>query len=283
MISREQLDLLGYTESAVRHRLARGRLYEIFFGVFAVGRHGVTHQGRWMAAVLACGKGAVLSHETAAHAWGILRPREGPIHVSIPYMRCTSCRGVHIHRRTNLPACGLTLRHNIPITSAPLTLVDLACRLPSHRLEAAVSEADKLDLLDLVHLRKRLEELPRLPGKGVLRALLDRDTLHLTDSELERRFLRLVRAADLPEPLTQQALNGHRVDFHWPDLGLVVETDGLRYHRTPAQQAGDHRRDQVHARAGLTTMRFTHAQVFHEPEYVRETLRRVISRLSSSA
>ena len=92
-------------------------------------------------------------------------------------------------------------------------------------------------------------------------------------------FLRLVRSAALPEPETQCHLNGFRVDFYWPDLGLVVETDGLRYHRTPAQQTRDHARDQAHMAKGLTALRFTHAQVRCEPEHVIETLTSVLSRL----
>lgn len=116
-------------------------------------------------------------------------------------------------------------------------------------------------------------------GVPALRALLDRRTFTLTDSQLERRFLRLVRGAGLPRPLTGQRVNGFKVDFYWPDLGLVVETDGLRYHRTATQQARDRRRDQAHAAAGLTPLRFTHAQVTFEPDDVEGTLIAVANRL----
>jgi len=112
-----------------------------------------------------------------------------------------------------------------------------------------------------------------------LRELLDQRTFRLTDSELERRFLRLVGDAGLPMPLTGKQLNGFKVDFYWPHLGLVVETDGLRYHRTPAQQARDRLRDQAHLAAGLTPLRFTHKQVRYEPGYVRLTLLAVADRL----
>ena len=118
------------------------------------------------------------------------------------------------------------------------------------------------------------------PGAGKVLQLLDRQVFRLTDSELERRFLSLVRSASLPIPQTRVLVNGYRVDFFWPRLGLVVETDGLRYHRTPAQQARDRRRDQVHTAAGLTTLRFTHAQVRFKPPEVREVLIRVVRRLS---
>jgi very-short-patch-repair endonuclease len=116
-------------------------------------------------------------------------------------------------------------------------------------------------------------------GASTLTRLLDRRVFRLTDSELERRFLRLVRSASQPVPQTGVRVNGYRVDFFWPDIGLVVETDGLRYHRTPAEQARDRRRDQLHTAAGLTTLRFTHAQVRFEPDEVKETLSRVVERL----
>jgi very-short-patch-repair endonuclease len=101
----------------------------------------------------------------------------------------------------------------------------------------------------------------------------------MTDSELERRFLRIVDSIGLARPLTGQWVNGFRVDFHWPELGLVVETDGLRYHRTPAQQARDRIRDQAHSAAGIAHLRFTHEQVRYEPGHVRRTLESVLRRL----
>ena len=145
-------------------------------------------------------------------------------------------------------------------TSPVLTLVDLATLLSPRELEAAINEADRRDLVDPDALCAALERLPRHPGLGPLRRILAQHTFVVTDSELERRFLRIVRAAGLPPPLAGRRLNGYKVDFYWPDLGLVVETDGLRYHRTPAQQARDRLRDQAHAVSGLTPLRFTYAQ-----------------------
>ncbi|MFL5840781.1 MAG: endonuclease domain-containing protein, partial [Thermoleophilaceae bacterium] len=124
-----------------------------------------------------------------------------------------------------------------------------------------------------------LEQLPRRPGIAKLRRLLTEHTP--TDSDLERRFLRLVKKASLPKPETQARVNGYRVDFHWPELGLVVETDGLTYHRTPTQQIRDRERDQVHTRAGLTNLRFANAQVRDDPDTVIATLRAVGRRLGA--
>ncbi|HEU4598739.1 MAG TPA: DUF559 domain-containing protein, partial [Solirubrobacterales bacterium] len=111
------------------------------------------------------------------------------------------------------------------------------------------------------------------PGTARLRFILDRRTFRLTKEELERRFLPITRKAGLPTPLTGRWVNEFEVDFFWPGLGLVVETDGLRYHRTPAEQARDRLRDQTHTAAGLTPLRFTHEQVRYEPEHVLAVLR----------
>jgi very-short-patch-repair endonuclease len=148
-------------------------------------------------------------------------------------------------------------------------------------LERAVNEADRLGLVDPEGLRESLGSHRGQRGVGKLRAVLDRHTFRLTDSELEVRFLAIVGQAGLPLPMTRQCVNGFRVDFHWPTLGLVVETDGLRYHRTPAQQARDLVRDQAHIAAGMTPLRFTHAQVRFESASVRETLVAVTSRLQA--
>ncbi|MBA2792437.1 MAG: DUF559 domain-containing protein [Thermoleophilaceae bacterium] len=120
-------------------------------------------------------------------------------------------------------------------------------------------------------------------GVVKLRSLLDLRTFTLTDSQLERRFKPIAKAAGLPPPLTQVPLNGYRVDFYWPDLGLVVETDGLRYHRTPAQQARAHLRAQAHSAAGLLPLRFTHGQVAYDRSYVIATLRKVTAQRSRRA
>lgn len=125
------------------------------------------------------------------------------------------------------------------------TLIDLALRLDRRGIERAINEADKYDLVDPPALRRALDQRQGEPGVARLRTILDRRTFRLTKEELERRFLPLARKAGLPVPLTGQWVNDFEVDFYWPDLGLVVETDGLRYHRTPAEQARDRLREMV--------------------------------------
>lgn len=279
-VARPQLLELGFSRDWIAHRVAIGRLHPLWRGVYAVGRPHVTQYGRWMAAVLACGPGAVLSHETAAVLWGILR-RTARLEVSLPSDGRRRPRGITVHRRRGLRPGELTYRHGIPVTTPTRTLVDIALRLDLDTLEAAINEADRLDLCNPEELRSALDELPGQAGVRPLRSLLDRQTFTLTDSELERGFLRVVRAVGLPLPQAGVYVNGFKVDFYWPDLKLVVETDGLRFHRTPAQQARDRLRDQAHLAAGLTPLRFTRAQVRFDPGYVQATVATVARRLAA--
>jgi very-short-patch-repair endonuclease len=275
VVARWQLLELGFTRRAIEHRVAKGRLHPMLWGVYAVGRPDVTQCGWWIAAVLACGPGARLSHDTAAALWGI-RPITRGFHVSAPGERKPA--GITPHRRV-LTAADLTRRHNIPVTSPITTLIDIAAGLSRDELEAAINEADKRGLTNPVKLRAALDTKQGRTGVRKLRTTLDRRTFVMTDTELERRFLPIVRRAGLPLPLTQTYVNGYRVDFYWPDLGLVIETDGLTYHRTPAQQAADRVRDQTHTAADLTPLRFTRAQVKYEPGHVEAILSAVADRL----
>jgi very-short-patch-repair endonuclease len=261
VVARRQLLELGLSAQAIQHRIEKGRLHRIERGVYAVGRPELSRRGRWMAAALGSGSGAALSYGSAAALWGIGRERDGSIEVSVSSGSARSRFGVMVYRRTNLPASDVTVNRGIPVTSVARTLIDIAGRLGRADLERAVNEADRLGLIDPPTLLEVLDQHPGKHGVGPLRELLGERTFRLTDSELERRFLRLVGETGLPIPLTQQRLNGFRVDFVWPDLRLVVETDGLTYHRTPAQQARDRVRDQAHLAAGFTPLRFTHAQV----------------------
>jgi very-short-patch-repair endonuclease len=279
-ISRQQLLELGLTGEAIRHRVSRGRLHLVWRGVYAVGRPRLSRHGLWMAAVLACGTDAVLSHESAAALWGILPDPPGSIiHVSVPLGVARSRPGIAVHRRANLRPVDIVRRDRIPVTAPVCTLVDIAARRNREELEAAVNQADKLDLVDPETLRTAIDDIDPRPGVRPLRQLLDRRTFTLTDSELERRFLPIARRAGLPLPIAGARVNGFKVDFWWPTLGLVVETDGLRYHRTAAQQTRDRLRDQAHSAAGMTPLRFTHAQVRFEPGHVEATLMAVARRL----
>jgi very-short-patch-repair endonuclease len=171
-------------------------------------------------------------------------------------------------------------RRNIPVTSPALTLVDIAPRLGTGGLETALGKADSKNIVKVGAVRAFTAKHPRLPGAKLVRETLDRRTFRVTETELEKEFLRLMRSAALPLPRTQIVKGTARVDFIWPELGLVIEVDGLRYHRTAIQQSADAKRDHAHQLAGRTPMRFSHAQVFFEPAYVVETVTEMIGRLA---
>ena len=282
VVARRQLIELGLGPAAIRHRIATGWLHPIWRSVYAVGRPDLSRRGLWMGAVLACGPSAVLSHEPAGILWEIWRREAEVIDVTVPGTTFRRHSGIFVHRRRSLRPSDVTICEGIPVTTPARTVIDLATRHRGGDLEAAINACDRLDLLRPDELRAELEDVPGMHGSGVVRSLLERRMLALVDSELERMFLPIAARAGLPAPLTQQWLNGFRVDFYWPELGLVVETDGLRYHRTPTDQARDRVRDQEHARAGLTPLRFTHAQVAYQPHHVQMTLSRVAERLRTA-
>ena len=235
-----------------------------------------------MAAVLACGDGAVLSHSSAAALWRIGFEQRPVVELSLPSLSRRRRPGLRIHRRPSLQARDITTEFGIPVTTPIQTLIDTAPRLDRAGVERMINEADKYNLAHPPGIRRALDARAGEPGVARLRRILDRRTFRLTKEELERRFLPLAARAGLPVPLTGQWVNGFEVDFYWPDLGLVVETDGLRYHRTPAAQGRDRLRDQAHTASGLTQLRFTHEQVRYEPDYVRRILAQTASRFAMS-
>lgn len=281
VVARWQLARIGCSPEAVRNLIRTGRLYPVARGVYAAGRPHLDELGRWAVAVLGCGPSAALSHGSAASLWEIGEARLADPEVSVPAGRSLCRPGVVVHRRSRLREWERTVHRDVPVTSVAATIIDLAAYSRRSAIERAIRDADRLDLLDPEELRAALDAVAPRPGVGVLREILDPLTFVLPQSELERLFLPLARAAGLPAPVLQAKVNGFDVDFFWPDLGLVVETDGLRYHRTPSQQARDRRRDNVHLASGLTPLRFTHGQVRFEPGYVTSTLAVTARRLAT--
>lgn len=279
VITRQQLFELGFGEEAIEHRIATARLHRTYRGVYAVGWPQMTPKRRWMAAVLACGADAALSHSSAAALWEIGAEPGGKVNVVVRRRSAPRRRGIRARSRPSLLETEIVRRCDIPVTSVVRTLLDIASESKTRVLERMVNEADKRDLIDPETLRGEIERLAGAPGVRPLRALLDRSTFRLSDSDLEVRFRSIVASAELKMPVTKAWVNGFEVDFFWPQLGLVVETDGLRYHRTSSAQARDRLRDQTHTAAGMICLRFTHRQVAFEASYVREILCRTVSRL----
>jgi len=278
VIARRQLLRLGYSSGQIEQRLRNGRLHRLFPGVYAVGRPEVTRQGWWMAATLAAGEGAALSHGSGAALYGIRDEPAGPIHVSVPLTARRSRDGIEVHRRKLLPSEYAT-HERILVATVPVIVTDLAAELRRGPLESAINQADILGLTTTPKLRAAVDAMPIRPGRRNLRETIDRRTFRFTRSALERAFIPLAMGAGLSRPDTACMVCGWEVDFYWPAIGLVVETDSLTYHRTAQAQDKDRRRDQAHIAAGLTPLRFTHSQIRYEPGYVRAMLATVARRL----
>lgn len=279
IVTRRQLLALGFSSRSIEHRRETGRLHLVARGVYAVGWPALDQRRRWMAAVLACGEDAALSHLSAAALLGIGSELPGRIDISVP-RRCELQRsGLLIRGRPSLLASDIGLSDGIRVTSPVRTLIDLTTELDILAVERAVNDADKRNLVDPEFLRTTLDRYSGEPGVRPLRKLLDKLTFRLSDSDLEIYFRPIARSAGLPPPFSKHWVNGFEVDFFWPELGLVVETDGLRYHRTPSAQARDARRDRAHVLAGMTPLRFTHYEVRYERRQVRRALTKAVAML----
>jgi very-short-patch-repair endonuclease len=268
VVTRRQLLALRFTRHAIDARIAAGRLHPVHRGVYAVGRPQLTRFGHFMAAVLACGVSAVLSHASAAELWRIWPREQGAIEVSVAG-RAVARPGLRAHRRRGFAQ---TRREAIPVTTPIQTIVDIAPRLTAAELETAINQADYHRLATPEQIWNALDDMRGAPGAAAVRKLLAPHAHVVTHTELERMLVPIARAAGLPPLLSQVWLNGGRVDFYCPELGVVIETDGGLAHRSALQQTEDRRRDHRHFAADLLPLRFTHAQIAFEPAYVREVL-----------
>jgi very-short-patch-repair endonuclease len=260
VVSLAQLCGLGLSPGAVGHRLRVGRLHRVRRGVYAVGHAVLSKEARWLAAVLASGPGAVLSHRSAAAHWGLLQSAATLIDVTAPVTRHGS-PGIRLHRSRSLDARDTTSHEGIPITTVPRTLLDLAATIQSHRLERALAQAERLQLYDHRAIIDAIARSNGHRGRTALAQATAREA-KLTRSELEAWFLNLVRETGLPEPLANLALTAPdhphiEVDFCWPSHRLIVELDGWDTHRTRAAFEADRRRDAALQAAGWRVVRFT--------------------------
>jgi very-short-patch-repair endonuclease/predicted transcriptional regulator of viral defense system len=263
VVAAAQLAALGLSRNTVSARAQAGRLHRIHRGVYAVGHPILTVNGRRMAAVLAAGPGAVLSHASAAALWDIRRTSATRIDVTVRSRAGRAKRpGLRIHRTPTLRADEITEHQGIPVTTTSRTLLDLAATLPRRALERALDEAEVQELYDLSSLEAMARAHAGEQGAARLqRALASDGELTLTDSELEELMVALCDHHRLPRPEPRAWVAGLRVDFLFAPVRLVVETDGYRFHRTRRAFERDRERDAILARAGYRTLRFTHLQM----------------------
>ncbi|CAN5806680.1 hypothetical protein BH23GEM11_BH23GEM11_01820 [soil metagenome] len=314
--SRRQLLAEGLTPRQVQRRLEDERLRTIHRGVYLVGPH-TSPRAREMAAVLACGEGAVLSHRSAAVLWDLLQPLdqagEGPgghgpewcepVHVSLRQGdRGRGRPGLQVHRMRRLTAADRAMVEGIPVTGPVRTLLDLAWSESSRRpggrvsrreVEQAVAQADRKglvgpgDLASMAALRSHGPGRARgrgrgHPGEPLLRQLLQAERgPALARSEAEERFLGLIRQAKLPLPATNARLGSYEVDFLWPELGVGVEVDGYGFHSSRRRFEADRIRDSELAARGVHVTRVTWRQILEEPVAVLGRVARIMGRAGS--
>jgi predicted transcriptional regulator of viral defense system len=255
-----QLRAAGLTRAAISRRVVAGPLHPLHRGVYAVGHAHLGAEGRRLAAVLACGAGAVLSHKSAAAHWNLLATSAARIDVTAARGR-RAHEGIRLHRSRSLDAQDTTTHRAIPTTTIARTLLDLAAILPAHRLERALGQAERLHLYDHTALTEIVQRANGHRGNGALRKAIAQEPA-FTRSELEARLLQVTREHGLPAPLVNHILAAPdhprlEVDFSWPTHHLIVETDTYATHGTRADFERDRRRDAALTAAGYTVIRFT--------------------------
>jgi very-short-patch-repair endonuclease len=275
VVSLIQLMGLGLTGSGVRKRVTAGRLHFVHRGVYAVGHARLSLDGKRMAAVLACGDGAALSHRSAADPLG-LRPSSTPgFDVTSPTRAGRRRRGIRVHTGTTLMPRDLTTVRAIPSTNVPRTLLDLAEVVNQRQLERAIDRAEQLEIFDLLATQQLLDRSPGRRGAPRLRRAIAADPV-LTRSAIEELMYAICRDAGVPKPEANYQIGKYEADFCWPGKRLIAETDGRKTHKTAHAFEHDRRRDQELTVAGWRVVRFTYRQLVNEPEAIAATLRALL-------
>jgi hypothetical protein len=258
----------------------------VHHGVYAVGGAVLPREGRWLAAVLASGDGAVLSHLSAAVHWNLLRYDAPRPEVTAPASR-HRVPGIRLHRSRSLDTQDTTRHEGIPVTTVHRTLLDIAGDAPEHHLERALAQAEKLRVYDHTAIRDVIARANGHRGTRRLTKAIAADP-QWTRSELDRRMRRLARKHGLPRPLSNHTLDapehpGLEADFYFPAHALVVETDGWDSHQTRQAFEDDRAKDAALTAAGYTVMRFTWRQLRDDPDTVADRIRAGCSRACASA
>lgn len=276
VVTRRQLLRAGLTPHQVKRRAATGRLRRLHRGVYLAGS-ALSPHARKMAAALACGPGAVVSHRSAAELWGLLSPRgkRPPVDVTFPRIQRCRRRGVRSFRVRELPATDVTRVEGLPVTTVSRTIRDLAARAarPDRHstadprdVEQALARAVRRDLVDPSRLLETIEGSPKRAGAPLLRSLLRKPSgPAFTRSTAEDFLLDLLERGGLPDPETNTKVVGHNVDAVFWAEKLVVEVDGFRFHSSRNRFEEDRRRDQELAAAGFRVLRVTWRQLTEEP------------------
>ncbi|MBM3667170.1 MAG: type IV toxin-antitoxin system AbiEi family antitoxin domain-containing protein [Actinobacteria bacterium] len=272
--TRRELLAAGISGGQVDRGLAAGRLIAVHRGVYRVGHAAPSREATYLAAVRACGEGALLAGRPAAHLWMLIRGSPPPPEVRAPTERRVAGVLARRERRGALPR-DATTRLGIPVTTVPRTIVDLAASLPESALARAFHEAGVQHSTTPTHVEAVLARRPSSPGAAALRRVIHGD-VPVALSALEARFLGRLREAGLPLPETNVVAGGRRVDCRWPERRLAVELDGYRYHRSRHAWEQDRQREREARSRGDEFRRYTHADVVEHPHWMLTDLRRLL-------
>jgi very-short-patch-repair endonuclease len=273
VVTRVELLRAGVTVKEIEHRLRTQALLREHRGVYRVGHRAPTLEARNLAAVRACGHGALLSGRAAAHQLGILKGPAPPPEVTTPTERRVP--GVTTRRSRRIEAQDRMIYRGIPVTSVARTLVDLAASLSVDDLARACHEAGVRYRTTPSQVEAALARRPNSLRAGTLRRVL-RGEVRVALSKLEARFLTVLQDAGLPLPQTNRLAGGRRVDCRWPDRQLTVELDSYRYHQSRHAWEQDRRRErEAHAR-GDEFRRYTFSDVFEDPRQMLAELRALL-------
>lgn len=279
-----QLLKLGFTRDDIRGLIDRCHLHRLYRGVYAVGHKRLTRKGRWMAAVLAGGPDAVLSHRAAIALWELRPPPGGPVDVTVPGRRRKGQKGISFHNVRRLHPADRTVVDGIPVTTVHRALLDYAEVARFQQLRLALDAAERRELFDGFELKRLYERACGRRGLKPLRAAVAelRGSAPWTQSELERRFLVLIREAGFPEPQTNVFVEGFLVDAWWPGPRLVVELDGYEFHKGRGKFHSDRLQDTKLQLADCMTIRVTQPRIEDEPRELLGDVRRGLSRGAAS-
>jgi hypothetical protein len=273
-LTRAQLLAIGLTAAAIKHHIATGRLIRVYAGVYAVGYVNRTPVARAMAAVLACGEKAVLSHGSAASLWGFYKYWDTPYEVTAPTVRRRA--GIKVHRSRTLTGADFDRQLGIPVTSPGRTALDIAPRLTDKRLTRVVNDARHARLLHLDDLAGVLARNPKRPGVKRLKRFVV-TTSGPTRSELEDEFIAFCKRYGLPTPVTNTHVLGYEVDVLFPAERVIVEIDSWEFHRFRSSFEGDRNRDVDLLAGGFPTVRVTDERMKGEPEHEARRLHKIIA------
>ena len=274
VVAAPQLLGLGYSRQEIAGRVRQGRLTPVHAGIYAVGHRALSRDGRWMAAVLAGGGDALLSHRDAVALWEVGDFTGPRIEITVPGLGSRHRSGIRFHRTRRLSEIERATVRSIPVTSVERTIIDVAASLPPRRVREIYLEAERRRLLDLELLSHLAHQSVFRRGVGSVRRLLREDTRTLarTRSALEVQFLDFCREEGMPEPEVNVWLHGYLVDAYWPQAGLVVELDGYEYHRGRGAFERDRERIGDLRLAGITVIPITHRRLTRQRRRVAEIL-----------